>query len=61
MGKIIEEHSIFFVKLSKSSEIVWKIFCVEVVMCVGEVGHCVVFEGNELIRVYDQWSCCVWG
>lgn len=28
-----------------------EIFCVEVVMCVGEVGHCVVFEGNELTRV----------
>jgi hypothetical protein len=42
MGKIVEEHSIFFVKLSKSSEVVWKVLCGNL-LCVGEVGHCVVF------------------
>jgi hypothetical protein len=30
-----------------------EIFCVEVVMCVGEVRHCFVFEGNEFTIVYD--------
>jgi hypothetical protein len=26
-----------------------------------KLGIVLCFEGNEFTRVYDQWSCCVWG
>jgi len=61
LKSIVFSLSNFLSQVKLCGEYFVEIFCVEIVMCVGEVKHCVVFEGNELIRVYDQWSCCVWG
>jgi hypothetical protein len=34
----------------------WKPSVLDIIMCVGSVKYCVVFVGNEPIKIHEQWT-----
>jgi len=56
-GELVEGQNIFFVKLSTSGWVkscMWKPSVLDIIMCVGSVKYCVVFVGNEPIKIHEQ-------
>lgn len=56
-GELVEGQNIFFVKLSAPGWVksyMWKPSVLDIIMCVGSVKYCVVFVGNEPIKIHEQ-------
>jgi hypothetical protein len=56
-GELVEGQNIFFVKLSTSGWVkscMWKPSVLDIIMCAGSVKYCVVFVGNEPIKIHEQ-------